>query len=247
MAKLVALNPQHHKHLRVAPEKIEEQAADLHMLPVVTSEFLKLVVNFPILFSKNAETGEFVSVCLMGFEKGENLFWKGGEFHTLYTPLNIARHPFFVGQDDLSGDNYVVCIDEDSPMLSELHSESLFNSQGQPSEFLENAQNTLAALIDGQQQTQAYIHHLLGLNLLVPLSLDITFEKGESKSVKGLYSIDEEKLAALSAEQLASLRDKGYLSLIYTQLASLGQIYQLIDLKNRKQGETSPWFKASGE
>lgn len=246
MVKLVALNNQQHRKLRVDPAKIEEQGADLHMVPVVTSEFLKLVVHFPILFTKNAETGQFVSVCLMGLEEGENLFWQGGKMHCIYTPLNITRHPFFVGQDEQSGDQYVLCIDEQSEVLSELHSEALFDEQGQATDYLQKAQARLAELINGEQASHDFIEVIKQMDLMVPLSLDITYADGESRKIKGVYSVDEEKLANLDGEKLTLLRDAGYLSLIYTQLASLGQIYNLIDKKNQRLGETSPWFKASG-
>lgn len=247
MTKLVALNNQSHKHLKVDPAKVEEVGADLHMLPVVISEFQKLVVDYPILFSKNAETGQFVCVALAGFEEGENLFWQGGKLDTLYTPLNIARHPFFIGKDEQSGDNYVICVDEQSPCLSELHGEALFDQDGQATPYLQDAQATLAELIQGEQQTAGLIQRLLKLELLVPLTLDISFENGESKQIKGLYSVDEDKLNTLPADTLKALQQEGVLQAIYTQLASLGQIYALIDKKNQRQEKGNPWFKAAGE
>ena len=88
---------------------------------------------------------------------------------------------------------------------------------------------------------------MLKFKLLLPLALDITFANKQSSQVKGLYSIDEDKLQALSGEQLAELNQAGYLQAAYTQLASLGQIYTLIDRKNKRMASPSPWFKASGE
>ncbi|MFT4937959.1 MAG: hypothetical protein ACI88A_000981 [Paraglaciecola sp.] len=251
MAKLVALNSKAHKMLRVNTEKIAEHGADLHMIPVVVSEFLKLVVQFPILFSKSVETGHFVCVALMGFEEGENLFWQNAQFNSIYTPLNIARQPFFVGQDEYSGDDYVICIDLQSHALSELPTEDkqelLFDQQGAASAYLQSAQSILAELINGEQQTAQFIQILLTHNLLLPLSLDITFEDEQSCTVNGLYSVDEDKLASLDGSVLSELNASGWLQPIYTQLASLGQIYALIDKKNRRNAQPSPWFKVQGE
>lgn len=247
MPKLVALDNQVHGHLKVDPTKVEEVGADLHMLPVVITEFQKLVVQYPIVLSKNEQTGRFVCVALMGFEEGENLFWYGGRLDGIYTPLNIARHPFFVGHNQEGNDNYIVCIDEESPCLSELHTQALFDETGEGTAYLHSAQAILAELIQGETQTNRWIQILLKLELLVPLTLDITFENEEIKKIKGLYSIDEDKLNSLSGQTLKKLQDEGALQAIYTQLASLGQIYSLIDKKNQRLSQGSHWFKATGE
>lgn len=251
MAKLVALNNRIHQGLYIDANKAEEQIADLHMLPVVPSEFQKLVVQLPILFSKNAETGQFVCVTLMGLEEGENLFWQEARFQGIYTPLNVARQPFFVGQDEQTGDDYVICVDMDNAAVAEKHSSNhdqpLFAKNGKASDYLLKAQDTLAALIQGEQQSAMFIQQLLKLQLLLPLALDITFENKQSIKIKGLYSIDEDKLQALSGEQLGELNQQGFLQAAYTQLASLGQIYALIDRKNKRNSAVNLWFKASGE
>ena len=54
-----------------------------------------LVVHYPILFSKDAQTGQFYCGAMLGFDEGENLFleeWREREF---YRPLNLQRGPFF--------------------------------------------------------------------------------------------------------------------------------------------------------
>ena len=108
-------------------------------------------------------------------------------------------------------------------------------------------QSMLAQLIQGEKQTKEFIQKLLMQELLVPLSLDITFEDGHKSLIKGLYSVDEDKLAELESAVLIDLHNRGWLQAIHTQLASLGQIYALIDRRNKRQAEANPWFKSSGE
>jgi hypothetical protein len=251
VTKLVALNNRIHQGVYIDANKAEEQIADLHMLPVVLSEFQKLVVQLPILFSKNSDTGQFVCVTLMGLQEGENLYWQDAAFQGFYTPLNVARQPFFVGQDEQSGDNYVICIDMDNPAVAQTssanHDQVLFDVDGKASDYLLKAQDFLGRLIEGEQQTANFIQQLLKFKLLVPLALDITFENKQSSKIAGLYSIDEDKLQALSGEQLAGLNQQGFLAAAYTQLVSLGQIYTLIDRKNKRMAKPNPWFKASSE
>jgi len=241
MTSLTALDAKAHKHLRVDLNKVEEMGADLHMSPVVVSEFNKLIVHYPILFSKHIDTGQFSCVCLMGLQEGENLFWQQGRFNAIYIPLMISRHPFFVGKDDTGEHDYVICLNSDCHSLSETQGEPLFNEDGSAAPLLNSAKQQLAELLVGEQQTGTFIELLVQLDLLVPLSLDITFASGEKQTVKGLYSIDEDKLQSLPIEQLQRLRDGQCLHAAYTQLASLGQIYHLIEMKNKRAATTTPW------
>lgn len=243
MTAHVALDAQAHKHLKLDATKVEEMGADLHMIPVVLSEFMKLVVQYPILFTKHAETGEFTCICLTGFTPGENLFWHNAEFDALYIPLNVRRHPFFVGHDDTGKQDYVICFDANSPILNTEQGDAIFNDDGSASEVLINAQDQLSELLVGERETQSFIQALLDANLLVPLSLDITLGSGIQTTVKGLYSIDEDKLNALGPAQLAQLNHKGYLQAAYTQVASLGQIYSLIQRKNHRDNAPNPWMQ----
>ena len=146
MTTLTALDATAHKNLRVDMAKVEEIGADMHMIPVVMSEFLKLIVHYPILFTKNSDTGMFNCVCLMGLQEGENLFWQHAAFNAIYIPLNITRHPFFVGDDETGKDQYVICLNKDSDSLSATQGEPLFNQDGSATPILDEAKQKLAAL-----------------------------------------------------------------------------------------------------
>ncbi|MDP5032786.1 MAG: SapC family protein [Paraglaciecola sp.] len=245
MADIIAVNIQLHKNIKVNRQKAEEAIADQHMLPVVVSEFLKLVVEFPILMSKNQETGHFVCIALLGFEHGENLFWNKARFNSLYSPLNVARHPFFVGGYDEREKQRVIDIDQDSHSISPNDGEALFTQDNRPSHYLLEIKQILAELLKGEIHTQAYIKSLVKHDLLMPLKLDITFADKSQRQIKGLYSIDEEKLNSISIEVLNELKHAGYLQYIYTQIASLGQIYALIERKNIRLNTLSPWLQTN--
>ena len=50
------------------------------------------VPHYPILFSKDADTGAFFCGAMLGIDEGENLFLKeGGAGHEGYRPLNLQR------------------------------------------------------------------------------------------------------------------------------------------------------------
>lgn len=233
MTQFVALHNQLHQQLRVDTRRIEALGAQQHMVPVVLSEFLKLVVHYPIVFSKNSETGHFVCSALLGFEQGENLFWRNNQWQSIYTPLQIMRQPFFVGEQ---AGQTIICIDVENDALKTGEGEAIFDSKGQETQYLQLAKTRLAALVNGETETQAFIKTLLTLNLITPMALDISFANQQQQRVQGLYTINEETLEQLTSEQLRQLQQQGYLKPIYTMIASLGQIYALIQKKNEQLG-----------
>ena len=244
MANLIALHNIAHRNLRICPEKVETHGANLSMVPVMLSEFLKLVVQFPIALSKNKDTGQFVCVAMFGFAEGENLFCQNNQCDTLYTPLQIARQPFFLGQDEqiqnkTNSDQYQVCFDPDSNCLQKVDSpekgsEALFDEEGNVTPYLQRMQSILAELLDGESKTQAFVDKLLTMKLLQAMRLEISFDNGESQRINGMYTIDEEKLNALPGESILELHQLGYLPYIYAMIASMGQIYSLVQRKNSR-------------
>ncbi|WP_049631630.1 SapC family protein [Cellvibrio sp. pealriver] len=233
MTHFVALHNQLHQQLRVDTTLVESLGAANNMVPVVLSEFLRLVVQYPIVFTKNSENGNFVCVALLGFEQGENLFWQDNQWQGIYTPLNITRQPFFIGQEN---GQTLICIDTDSATLHSGQGEAIFDAFGKETNYLNTIKARLAQLLDGETQTHAFIQHLLALNLLEPMALDIRFGNNQQQRVQGLYTINEQRLTQLDPTQLSELQREGYLQPIYTQLASLGQIYSLIQKKNIRLG-----------
>ena len=57
---------------------------------------------------------------------------------------------------------------------------------------------------------------------------------GSKESLKGLYTINEDKLQNLNASALEALHRKGHLRDVYMMLASLPNVSRLIDRKNRR-------------
>ena len=75
MAQLVAIDNKNHLNLTVDAAKAELHGAGLHLVPAVMSEFTNMAVHYPLVITKNADTGQFVVAAMLGFEAGENLFW----------------------------------------------------------------------------------------------------------------------------------------------------------------------------
>jgi len=248
MTNLVAVNNKTHRNLRVDPAKVELHGAKLNLIPAVIAEFTNLAVQHPIVMTKHSETGEFVCTALFGFEPEENLFWKNRQWQGLYLPLQIQRQPFFIGDADdgmpKDAGDYVVCIDVDSPSVSEYSSvnsasnlQILFTETGEESLYFQEAKQSLAQLLQGEIDNTKLITALKKFNLIQTLSVEITFINEKSTRLNGLYTINQDKLAALSNEDIIELHQQNLLQSIYTMITSLGQLYPLVERKNDRLGK----------
>lgn len=238
MAHLVAVEPARHQHLYVIPEQIDTHAAGQNLIPVVPAELTHVATQLPLVLAKSGETGQFVLAALTGFAANENLMVQQGQWQGLYLPLQIQRQPFFVGKASPEADDYVVCIDMESPATGQSQplpagAEPLFLADGSESDYYRQAKQRLVQLLQGEQQRATLIDVLLHCQLLQPMSLDITFADQSTTRLNGLYTIDADKLAALAPEQVVQLHQQGHLAAIYAIVGSSAQIYGLIARKNQ--------------
>jgi hypothetical protein len=146
----------------------------------------------------------------------------------------VQRQPFLIatgGEDDNKPP--VVSLDLEHPRVSQDEGEALFDSDGQPSEFLNKKIALLDKLHRGLQHSVGFIDTLLQHELLEQITLDIVFNNGEKKSLQGFYSIAEERLYHLKGDVLESLNQAGYLQPVFMAVASLSRMRDLIDRRNR--------------
>jgi hypothetical protein len=239
MAHLVAVDPQVHKECYVYPERAEFAGAELQLIPVVPSEVAHVACQMPVLLTKNEQTGQFVLAAMTGFEPKQNLFWQDGRWQGLYLPLQLQRQPFFLGKNEDTGTDYAVCLDMQNPAVGQgaqvpSGAQALFSNTGADTEYYRNAKQILASILHGEAQVQQLTELLLSMALIQPLSLDITFADKSSTRLTGLYSIDQQKLAALDSAHIVLLHQQGLLAVVYTMLGSVSQIYGLIERKNQQ-------------
>jgi hypothetical protein len=194
------------------------------------AEFRDLQAHYPIVFRKAADGVGFEPVVLFGFQDGENLFLDGEKWDASYVPLAIERQPFLIG---VTSGEPMVHVDVASPRVSRTEGQEVFLTHGGNSEYLEQLNSVLGAIYQGLQATPAFINALLEHSLLESFVFDIELDDGSQNRLAGLYTINEEKLAALGAEALGRLHQNGYLQAIYMSLASLSRFRDLIDRKNR--------------
>lgn len=217
MTNIVPVNKENHRSLCVQPTGGE----DKNFVAVIVNEFSHLVLHYPILFSKDPETGAFYCGAMLGIDAGENLFRDEG-LH-VYRPLTVQRGPFYIHGDDLA-------IDLDSPRVGS--GQPLFTEAGEPSAYLQSIMGLFRDLVPGMERTKVFITTLLNLKLIEPIDINLGFDDGTKRNLEGLYTINGEALRALPDAAVLDLFKRGYLQLIYLMITSLKQIPVLARKKN---------------
>ena len=225
MTRIVPLNKDAHKSLKVDARASAAYGDNRHFTHVIVNEFPQLVVHYPILFSKDRNTGEFYCGAMLGFDEGENLFleeWRDLQF---YRPLGLQRVPFYAHGPE-------VAIDLDHPRVGVADGTPLFTEHGQPSRYLQRIIWAFQDLEPGIQVTRHFIARLLELQLIEPIDMEAEFEDGRIINCDGLYTVNQDTLSRLPDAVVVELFRRGYMRLIHYMIASLKQFTVLARKKN---------------
>ncbi len=198
-------------------------AGGRHFVQIVADEFLDAAHDYPILFTKNADTGSFYAGAIMGLVPGENLLAVDGKLPG-YRPADLIREGFFVVND-------VIAINRESPVFG-AGGESLFDASGAASGALRQVQRAMHMLQAGLPQTDAIIARLVGHRLIEPIDVTLDFDDGSRLRLDGLYSVSLDALHALPDAAALDLFRRGDLQIAYVQSASVRHIRRLAAIRN---------------
>ncbi|MCY7294045.1 SapC family protein [Alteromonas sp. a30] len=239
MTNTVLLTPDEHKQIKIDTRHGSQLGAEygdsVNACLSFVGEFRTVQAHYPIVFQRDGQSGLFHPVVVLGFEIGENLFLQESHWDAPYIPALIARQPFSIGfksTPDSDEKQRVVHIDLDNPRVSQEQGEPLFMDLGEQSPYLQKMASLLESIHLGMEQNKAFSAALIELELVESFSAEIELNDGTTHQLLGYYTINEEKLYKLSAEKLAELNEKGFLSAVYMMLASLSQFSNLIARKN---------------
>jgi hypothetical protein len=237
MTNHVPLNNKMHAGITVSTKYGAKFGDNISNTLTVPTEFIEVQKEYPILFSKNPNTGEFQSVVLFGLAKDENLLLKRGKWNANYIPAVIAKGPFLIGHEDQIVDgktvsNTIVCIDTDSPRVKANDGELLFLEDGSNSPYLDKISRYLGVIDDGLRMSKAMFSAFEEHDLIEPVTLNIELDNAEKISIGGNFTINSEKLAQLKGKALESLNKSGFLHLAFAVVTSLSNVKKLVDLKN---------------
>jgi hypothetical protein len=235
MSNIVRLDSQAHRKLRVHARPGAHYGDNQRFVPVVVNEFHALAMHYPILLSKDADTGQFYCGAMLGFDSGENLFLDEQRTLSKYRPLNLQRGPFLTTGPDLA-------IDLDHPRVAPSGDQELFADAGEPSRYLQSIIGLMRDLRPGLERTRIFIETMLQLKLIEPMTISTRFDDGSKHEFTGLYTINRDHLREIADAAALDLFRRGYLQLVYLMLASLDHVSELVQRKNRSflAGAASP-------
>jgi len=231
MVDIKAISSNEHSKTRVKNNDTLANGKNKHFAPVVVQEFVPASQEFPIVFVKDSDTGQFRSIVLFGLKPDENLFYDDKAWQATYKPESLALYPFILNQGE---EHSVLCFDQDSDLVSEKEGNALFDEQGNQTAWLTEMGEKVVHYVEKTYATKNFIKLLLDNELLAPQTLNLKLENEEEYTLNGLYAIDEKKLNELSEESFINLRNVGALPAIYASLLSMQRIHNLARRKLNK-------------
>lgn len=229
MAKSVQLDNVDHADLTVAIRHGAAYGDAVNQLLVFPTEFEQLQREVPILFRRDDRSG-FYAVALLGLDLDENLFLGPSGWTTRYVPAVQQRGPFTLG----TGDTPTVHIDLDDPRVGAEDGTPLFLRHGGETPYLKHVTAVLDALRHGARSAAPFFAALEQAALIRPVTLDISLDDETSYRIDGVFTIDQDRLAALTGDALERLHADGVLRAATMAAASLSNIAHLIALKNAR-------------
>jgi len=223
MPKVELLNNYTHRGLKVQPGAAARYGDNQRFVAVIAGEFPYLAVHYPILMTKDQDTGAFFVGAMLGFDEGENLFLDQRGMES-YRPLNLQRGPFFTAGSE-------VAIDLDSPRIDQA-GKPLFTETGEPTQYLQSIMALFRDLKPGLEVTKVFVETLTKLKLVEPIDIDVAFDDGTKRRLEGLYTVNQDAVRTLPDANVIDLFRRGYLQLIYLMIASLKQVPVLARKKN---------------
>lgn len=230
MAQPVPLNPALHSQLRVRIAPEFENSIGQQVLPITVFEFSRAGNDCPVVFVKNSETGQFQAVMLLGLSRDENLMYRDGQWQGTYVPEVLRMGPFKLIRPNAEADVGAVGLDLDSKLVGEGEGEPLFDAEGKPTEFLQEARKALETYYQQSHATHAFLSLLVQQDLLTQQTLTMDIE-GEKVQIEGIYLVDDRKISELPDDVALDYYKRGFLQAAYAHLMSLRQASRLASMK----------------
>jgi hypothetical protein len=229
------LTSDQHRSVAVDTRARPEYGDTVNRAVALSAEFNELHREFPLLLRKTDESPGFIAHAILGFEKDENLFVEGDRWISACIPATLARGPFSLGyirgEDGADAPAGIkVMIDDEHPRLR-AGGQPVFLPLGGETPYLEGIKRVLQTVDAGLRADRLLYRELVSMDLLQEVKIEISVYTELRYDFAGYYAIDQEKFAALGADQLVRLHRLGLLGAVYFLISSLGNFEKLVNLK----------------
>lgn len=227
---IVPLTKQH-RVLLPEPRKLPLVFRNITALPLSYTEFAVACRDYPIAFISGDGGKSFVAMVVLGLENQQNLFvtadgaWDAGA----YLPAYVRRYPFCMTRVTVDGKEQperIACVEKRA--IND-KGEALHDAGGNPLPVWDERRKLLFDYENDLVRSDEMSRAISGLALLEPFTMQAVPNAGAPLAMSGLYRVNEQKLAALPADQLKELAQNGVLARIYAHLISLSNFGRLLD------------------
>ncbi|RVU42045.1 hypothetical protein EOE67_02340 [Rheinheimera riviphila] len=230
MNSLIPLSVASHLDTAVTTDAALIYAASQHLLNVRLGEIGQVMADVPVFFSRHQQTGQWLLSGLYSFTPAQNLWLPQGQWLGSYQPVGMQTYPLLLGTDPAQ-----LMLVADSRVLKKgaaAGAMPLFSENGQPTDYLRQQKAMLDKDLQQEYLTFQFVKAVNELGLIKELDLHLLHADGSSQLIKGLATVDEDKLQLVSAETLHQLQQQGYLLLLHAMLLSISRLNRLIQLHN---------------
>lgn len=224
MTRIRPLDAQRHRDWRFDGVRA---AATRTFVQIGLSEIASAAADMPVCLAKDATTGRFNLIALMGLSAPVNLFAADGAFRATYLPQAAMLGGFRLDDTGIAG----LAVDE---AVRGDAGTALFDD-GSPAAVLGHIHAALGRLVADVAAAQALVDDYAARRLIRPLRLVLRHADGSDHVLDGLYSVGPEALRALDDAAIVALHRADRLSPAAVMAASLAQVERLRQLHDATQ------------
>ena len=238
MSKLTSISPQTHKDLRWRRPSNFLFAGGDNLMPLGLQEMRKAAMGLPAGFVKLQDG--YVLIAIMSLRNGENLVVdSAGKWLANHLPDGYLGFPFQMSR--LDQERFQVCVQDESEFVlkaEEVPEEAkgwrrFFDEEGELADGLPGLVSLLQKHASDLAAAERATAKLTELELIKEWEISVG-DKESPVLVKGLHTIDQERLGKLEGDELAAMRDCGALYLAYSQQLSGHHLPALIHFAQRR-------------
>lgn len=202
-------------------------ASNDSICPLSITEVGKAMMSLPLAFVQQSDSVQMVAV--LGLKANTNLcVGDNGGWLGPYVPAKLRPYPFSLGKTQQ--DEMILCVDEDSGLLSRDEGKPLFNDDKTPSDELIQIRDFLVQINQGIEIIPGITSVMAELELFEPWQIVMTDEQQSKTRIEGLLKINEQRLNELNGEDLKKLQDSKGMILAYAQMFSMQHIDALVSV-----------------
>jgi hypothetical protein len=231
MAKMTPISRKTHENMFWQRYTSYQFAQKETLAVLVAAEISRAVHAMPLAFVKQQDT--FFLVGILSTIPGQNQFvTPEGRWIGSYVPSCFRSYPFSMARMR-ENDGMVLCVDEDSGLISESQGEPFFDAEGELARPVKEILNFLTQIQKNRQVTDRSVAALADAGLMKPWA--VKESTGDSQTIfKGLYQVDEAGMNQLDDDTFLKLRNALSLPVAYAQLLSMGLAGRLARMADRK-------------